>query len=98
MDRLARRVFGSRDFGPELDAAAEDTAVVDVSVDGRVFEVGSGVGLSGMGCERASVLCCGIAGEVVAEVVVLILVVRDGEVVVDGGEIDGCSYALILLG
>lgn len=89
VDRLARRGLGGGDFGPELDAATEDTAVLGGCAD--VFEIGAGVGLASMGCERASVLCCLIAGEVIAEVVVFFLIMRNGKVVFHGGEIDRCS-------
>ena len=96
MDRLARRTLARSDFGAELDTAAKDTAIIDVCADWWVFEIGSGVSLSGMRCEGASVLCLLIAGEIVAEVVVLFLVLRDGEVVFRRGEIDGCSCAWVL--
>ena len=93
MDRLAGRVLVGRDFGAELDAAAEDTAVLGRGADGWVFEIGSGVGLSGMCCEGASVLRGLIVREVVAEIVVLVLVLRDGRIIFGGGKVDGCSCA-----
>ena len=93
MDRLARRTLGRSDFGAELDTTAKDTTIIDVGTDWWVFEISSGVSLSSMRCEGASVLCLLIAGEIVAEIVVLFLVLRDGEVVFRRGEIDGCSCA-----
>ena len=93
VDCLAGRVLGRGDFGAELDAAADDTAVRGGCFDWWVFEIGSGVGLTGMCCERASVLGCLIVREVVTEIVVLFLVTRDSIVVSCGCEIDGCSCA-----
>ena len=93
VDRLAGRMLGRCNFGAELDAAPDDTVVVDVCTDWRVFEIRSRVCLSSMRREGASVLCFWIVGEGVTEIVVLFRVIRDSKVVFCGGEIDGCSCA-----
>ena len=93
VDRLPRCVFSWSDFGAKLDAATNDTAVLGGGWFGEIFEIRAGVSLPCMRGEGASVLRRWVIREGVAEVVVLFLVIRNGEVILKWREIDGCSCA-----
>ena len=91
MGSLPRCMFGRSDFRTKLDTATDDTAVLSRELE--IFEIRPRVGLPSMCCERASVLRFWIVWGVVAEVVILIWILRDGKVVFCWREIDGCPYA-----
>lgn len=93
MDRPSGCMFNRSDLGAELDSATDDTTVLGRCFDGRVFEICSWVGLPSMRCEGAPVLCRGVVGKVVAEVVVLFRVDSDVVIVFRWCEVDGRSCA-----
>lgn len=58
-----------------------------------VLEIGPWIGLAGVCCEGASILCLLIIREVVAEVVVLGWVSASGRIIFGWEDIDGRSYS-----
>lgn len=91
VERPPRCMFSWSDLGAELDAATDDTTVFGGCID--VFEVRSWVGLPRVRGEGAPVLRRGVAGKVVAEVVVLLWVLGDLGIVFRWCEIDGRACA-----
>ena len=93
VDRLPRCMFSWSDFRAKLDTTTNDTAVLGGGFYWRIFEIRSRVSLPGMRGEGASVLRRWVIREGVAEVVILLFVIRNGKVIFEGCEIDGCSCA-----